>query len=155
MIVIYISFWCCFFSIDREPAGDRQYPDDQYLDPAESGVATRPGTHCHDGHRPVRQPRISGRTVQNYNSDGNHYINRHKVLQKGLRGHYGGQQVQPSMAPIKVYWKRKSCLGLRLGAAPLHRLWLGYWFLASSHVLSSCLSRRYIPFKTWLHKKPV
>ena len=56
-----------------------------------------------------------------------------------------GQHVHPCMAPIKVYWKRKSYVRLRLGAAPLHRFWLDYWFLASFLIiLLSCVDDGFI-----------
>ena len=95
-------------------------------------VAPRPDAQCQGGGRSVRQPRITARTAT---TTQHWWKSLHQQAQKCYKWFNEailvGQHVHPSMAPIKVYWKRKSYVRLRLGVAPLHRFWLGYWFLAS------------------------
>ena len=141
LLVIYIFFRCYFTSpVDHELGGGHQYIDDQFP----YHVCSDPPWRTVPARTSLRTPaqNIWPHGSKSQHND-NHYTIRHKSATKRVyEAILVGQHVQPSMTPIKVYWKRKSCLRLRLGAAPLHRLWLGYWFLASLTVQSSGLSRR-------------
>ena len=125
-------------------------------------VATRPGTRRQRGHRSARQPRISGRAARTRDLMIIVTQSGTKVLQKGFTRPSWGTTCptkhdtdQSIFGSGSLNLEAEVLIWAAAWSGSLHRLWLGYWFLASSLVLSSFLTRRYIPFRTWLHKKPV
>ena len=64
-------------------------------------------------------------------NDNHHNLRRTSATKEVSRDRLGGTASPAGQGTDQSSWKRKSWLRLRLGAAPLHRLWLGYWFLAS------------------------
>ena len=78
------------------------------------------------------------------------------MLQKGVyEAILVGQHVQPSMAPIKVYSEAEVLLGAMAWSGSTPQALAGLLVPSISHGQSSCLSRRRLLPKTWLHEKPV
>ena len=94
--------------------------------------------------------------------DDRHTIRHKSARKRGLRGHPGGTTCparhdtdQSIFGSGSLNLEAEVLKWAATWSGSLHRLWLGYWFLASSRVLSSGLNRRYVPFRDWLHEKPV
>ena len=79
-----------------------------------------------------------------------------KMLQKGVyEAILVGQHVQPSMAPIKVYSEAEDLVEATAWSGSTPQALAGLLVPSISHGQSSCLSRRWLLPKTWLHEKPV
>ena len=90
-----------------------------------------PGTYHQRGGRPVRQPKISGRTLRQCNIAEIITQSGTKSATNGLQGHQGMTKYQSQHGTIQSFnWQRKTYESLRLGAAPLHRYLAGLLILA-------------------------
>ena len=108
-------------------------------------VATRPGARCQRGRRSARQPRISGRAARCHDIMVIITLAGIKLLQKGVyEAILVGQNVQPSMAPIKVYLEAEDLVEAMAWSGSTPQALAGLLVPSISHGQSSCWSRRWL-----------
>ena len=118
-------------------------------------VATRPGAQCQCGHRSARQPRISGRAVRSRDLMIIITQSGTKVLQKGFtRPSWGTTCPAKHDTDQSIFGSGSLNMGCGLERLTPQAL-AGLLVPSISHGQSSCLSRRWLPPKTWLHEKSV
>ena len=94
-------------------------------------------TYRQRGGRPVRQPRISGRTLRQCNIAEISLHNQAQRATNGLHGHQDMNYQRQVWHRTEFNWQRKTRVRQRLGAAPLHRHLAGLLILARSGSKSS------------------
>ena len=100
------------------------------------------------GGRPVRQPRISGRTLRQCNIAEISLHNQAQRATNGLHGHQGMNSYHCQVwHRTEFNWQRKTRVRQRLDAAPIHRHLAGLLILARSCSIS-CYGSRWILSKS-------